>query len=80
MAERGTKGLEVVREIFNRNKTDLLGQFNALGAGIGKIEPTDESYVITIYLADEDSIPKESIDIEGIPLKFVVSGRFRKQL
>lgn len=79
MQSENKKALEEVREVLARRKRELIDRFNAEGAAIGKADPKDSSYVITIYIADPSSIPDGSFEVEGIPLKFVVSGRFRAQ-
>jgi hypothetical protein len=43
------------------------------------VHPTDEQYVITVYIEKEGEQPKEQPDVEGVPLMFVVSGAFKLQ-
>ena len=78
MAEQ-KKGLEEVRDVLKRNKRDLIDRLGAEGVAIGKNDPSDEEYVITVYLATGTDVPDEAQSIEGVPLKFIVSGKFKAQ-
>ena len=73
------KDLEGVRDVLARRKRELIERYKAEGAAIGKARPNDSMYVITIYVADRRSVPDGSLEVEGVPLKFVVSGKFEAQ-
>lgn len=45
--------------------------------GIGKHNLSDASYVFVVYLASAADRPAHAGPIEGIPLKFVVTGTFK---
>lgn len=77
MADR--KNLEDVREMLGRNKRELMQRYQAQGVGIGKQSPGDDSYVIVLYMESKRSIPAEPVEVEGIPLKFEVTGPIRLQ-
>ena len=79
MATKDPKKLEDVRDVLNRNKKELMNRFNAEGVAIGKLNPTDNSYVLTVFLDTSRDIPTEPVEIEGIPLKFEVTGKFKAQ-
>jgi hypothetical protein len=79
MAGKDPKKLEDVRDVLNRNKKELMKRFSAEGVAIGKRNPTDDSYVLTIFLDTSRDIPTEPAEIEGIPLKFEITGKFKAQ-
>ena len=66
--------LDDVRQLHAARKAELIRQYRAEGAGIGKDE---RGYVIVIYLAASDFVPREPVNIEGVPLRFEVTGKFR---
>ncbi|MEO7177740.1 MAG: hypothetical protein ABIW83_02755 [Allosphingosinicella sp.] len=74
------RDLAAVREYFHANKAKLIECFGAVGAGIGR-EPAGESsgpYVIVLYLPHPSSKALDSMELEGIEVKFEVTGQFRK--
>lgn len=73
------RNLQEVREFFQAHKHEIILRYGAEGAGIGKQSPKDDSYVIVVYLGSRNAIPKETVILEGIPLKFEVTGRFKPQ-
>lgn len=68
-----------VREVLERHKTELMESHGATGAGIGKEDPTDEDYLIVLYLESEDSLPEEEVVVEGVPVLFRITGRIGLQ-
>jgi hypothetical protein len=70
---------EQVRAVLARHQDAIISRYNAAGVGIGKVHPTDEQYVITVYIEKKGEQPKEQPDVEGVPLMFVVSGAFKIQ-
>jgi hypothetical protein len=71
--------LEDVRSVLHRNKADIIQRYRAEGVAIGKRQPRDESYVIVVYLSSRDKLPAEAVEIEGIPLHFEITGKFKLQ-
>lgn len=65
-----------VRSVLASTKDELIGRYRAEGAGVGKDE-SGESYAIVVYLATSELLPPEHVEVEGIPLRFEVTGRFR---
>lgn len=74
MADRGQ--LERVREHFHRRKEEIIRRYNAVGAGIGRQGSEDNRYAIVVYLRSEADRPKEPVEMDGIPLRFEVTGSF----
>ena len=70
------RDLASVRTYLKEHKADLMQTYHANGIAIGKMNPTDDSYVIVIYLNDKKQKPTESINVDGIPLKFEITGPF----
>jgi hypothetical protein len=69
--------IESVRELLRRKRSELIATYAATGVAIGKREPADQAYVLVVYLASRSMMPAEPHSLEGIPLKFEVTGRFR---
>jgi len=67
------KDLESVRTLFAAHKSELLGRYGAVGAGIGI---NGDEYVITIYLRSKNDSPAEPASIEGVRMRFEVTGEF----
>ncbi len=65
--------LEALRALLDRNRAELIAQYDAAGVGIGR-EGTE--HVIVIYLLSEGHHPPAGATLEGVPLKFVVTGPF----
>lgn len=69
--------LESVRELLHRKREELIRRYGAVGVAIGKPRLTDSSYVIVVYLPSRSNLPAAPQSVEGVPLKFEVTGRFR---
>jgi len=70
------RNLEAVRALLQRRRHELIGQYQAAGVGIGR---ENDVYVIVVYLKSARQRPAEGRDLEGVPLKFEVTGRFTTQ-
>ena len=70
------KNLGSVRDYLVRNKERIIDDYNASGVGIGKMELTDDTYVIVVYLYDRQPLPEQPVKIDGIIFKFEVTGKF----
>jgi len=68
------KNLEDVRALFARRKNELIAKYHACGAGVGRNDAGDYAIVIYLESAREGSEP---VWIEGVPLKFEVTGPIR---
>ena len=64
-------------KIKSRHSAELLSMPGVCGVGVEK--NPDGAFVIAVYLdADHPGIPSQlPKDIEGLPVKFVISGPFR---
>jgi hypothetical protein len=71
--------LQSVREYFHGHKEEIIRRYNAEGAGIGKQGSGDDRYAIVVYLKSQADRPKAPVEIEGIPLRFEVTGGFHLQ-
>jgi len=69
--------LESVREILQRRKSEILETYRAIGVGIGK---EDDSYRIVVYLERPEDRTDTPVSVEGVPLKFVVTGPIKPLL
>jgi hypothetical protein len=69
--------LEFVREILDRRKKEILDLYGATGTGIGKDSEDNQSYVIVVYLPQKENKPQAPVTLEGIPLRFEVTGPFK---
>jgi len=76
--------LETVREVKKRHGDEILRRYNAVGHGIGAVgkrdhppAPEDEIYVIVVNLRSASDKPKSPQQIDGVPLRFRVTGLFR---
>ena len=66
--------LEEVRAVLEARKEELIRTYDAEGVGIGG-NTSGEGYVFVVYLAKHELRPEVSID--GIPVRFEVTGSFR---
>jgi hypothetical protein len=66
--------LEAVRRILDAHRQQITRRYDAVGTGIGK---DGSDYVITVYLKDASHQSASEVSIEGVRLKFVVTGPFR---
>jgi hypothetical protein len=67
------KDLESVRTLFAAHKDEILRRYGAVGGGIGRNE---NEYVITVYLRSKNDSPAEPVSIEGVRVRFEVTGEF----
>jgi hypothetical protein len=72
--------LPAVREYFAANKSAMIERFGAVGAGIGREESGESPgrYVIVVYLAHRGDKELESMEADGIEVKFEVTGQIKK--
>ncbi len=68
------KNFDSVRKVLAARRQEIVKRYNAAGAGIGR---QGDEYCITVYLKTARDRPKEPVRVEGIPLKFEVTGEFR---
>lgn len=65
--------LEEVRALFARHRREIIERYEAHGAGVGR---QGDGYAIVVYLDSADQQPQEPVTLEGVPLKFEVTGPF----
>ncbi len=75
MSEPNT--LERVRSTLNRHRAHILATYRAVGLGIGQTAPPGTSYCITVYLQSSADLPQEPVTVDGVPLRFQVTGPIR---
>ncbi len=71
--------LETVKNYLQENKDRLIELYDASGLGVGREENGSGRYQIVIYLKDKKKMPLDIILLDGIPLKFEVTGQFNLQ-
>lgn len=68
------RDLTAVRALLAQNRTALMKQYKAAGVGVGK---HGNGYAIVVYLNSADERPAGDITLEGVPLKFEITGPFK---
>lgn len=68
-----------VRNYFKLHKQEIMQRYQAHGIAIGKKHPEDNAYVIVVYLDNGLAVPQGPITLDGIELKFEVTGQFTLQ-
>jgi hypothetical protein len=76
---RGSTSLEEIRKLLSGKKRELMDRYSAQGVAIGKDDPSDPGYVLIVYLEKAQDSPKEPQELDGVPIKFKVTGRFNAQ-
>lgn len=71
--------LESVKKYLQENKEKIMQAYQSVGIAIGKNKISDNTYVIVVYLKDAQTQPNEPVVLDGIPLKFEVTGQFHLQ-
>lgn len=71
--------LHRVRSVLERRRPEITATYRAVGTGIGKRDPADDGYVITVYLVRASDVPAAEQAVDGVPLQFIVTGEFRAQ-
>ncbi|WP_116209639.1 hypothetical protein [Streptomyces olivoreticuli] len=79
MSEPNT--LDHVRRVLDRHKVHILATYRAVGVGIGvgtgQATSPGTAYVITVYLQSSTDLPQEPVALDGVPLRFTVTGPIR---
>jgi hypothetical protein len=70
--------LDAVRAWFAAHKGEIIRDYAAEGAGVGRSR-TGGGYAITVYLASDDKRPLAAVVRDGVPLQFEVTGKLRPQ-
>jgi hypothetical protein len=65
-----------VRRVLDAHRQEIMQRFHAVGVGLGR---DGADYVVTVFLSSEDDRPRVEVSIEGVRLKFEVTGPFRAQ-
>jgi hypothetical protein len=63
------------RKVLRRHRDDLVRTYGALGAGLGM---DGGDYVIVLYLETPRAVPEDA-SVDGVPLRFVVTGQIETQ-
>ncbi len=71
------KSLEEVRAVLDRQREAILARYGAQGVGIGRPAGRTTGYGLVVYLATAPEKPLADTEIEGVPLRFEVTGHFR---
>lgn len=66
---------QAVRDFFEARKREIIHRYHATGAGIGRPDPNGP-YVIVVYLESQAAVPAEPINLDGVPIRFEVTGKF----
>ncbi len=67
--------LLTVKQFFEKHKQEIIQRYQAIGAGIGRPDPQG-SYVIVVYVESQSAVPPERLVMEGVPIRFEVTGKF----
>jgi hypothetical protein len=69
---------EELREVKRRHSMELLGQPGVVGVGIER--DAGGEFSLAVHLASDDPDVRKRLpqDLEGHPIRFVITGRFRK--
>ncbi|MGC4747106.1 hypothetical protein ACLQ28_15820 [Micromonospora sp. DT201] len=67
--------LDAVRAVLATHRADLTRRFAAVGTGIGRPDPAGP-YVITVYVTDPVLVALTSERVDGVALRFVLTGPF----
>jgi hypothetical protein len=68
--------LQAVRALLSAHREELMRRYKAHGVGVGR---EGETYVIVVYLDSAAQRPDGDVKLEGVPLKFEVTGPFTTQ-
>lgn len=75
---RDATNLDEVRKLLSEKKRELMDRYSAEGVAIGKDEDSN-AYALVVYLEKPQDSPKEPQELDGVPIKFKVTGRFNAQ-
>lgn len=70
------KNLDQVRAYLQHHKEQIMAEYKASGVGIGKSNSKDDNYVIVVYLDDQKLQPEQPVIMNGVALKFEITGPF----
>jgi hypothetical protein len=76
MADGDQQRLGNAREALERHREKLMRTYGAVGAGVGA--GARVGYAIVLYLAEPRPVPDDA-SVDGVPLRFEVTGRPRAQ-
>jgi uncharacterized protein (DUF111 family) len=69
--------LETARAVLQKHKQEILAKYRAVGVGIGKDDPASPNHVIVVYLKTAENKPREKVEVDGVLLKFEVTGEIK---
>ncbi len=76
MADGDQQRLANAREALERHREKLMRAYGAVGAGVGA--GVGDGYAIVLYLPKPRPVPDDA-SVDGVPLRFEVTGRPRAQ-
>lgn len=66
---------QTAREVLARHRDSILTAYEgAVGVGVGA---ADGGAAIVVFLADARNVPEGPVDVEGVPVRFEVTGEFQ---
>lgn len=75
MSQQQQQQLERTRAVLARHRERLVEEHGATGSGIGR---DGDRYVIVLYVESPRGEAEPLPEIEGVPVQFRVTGRFRR--
>jgi hypothetical protein len=70
------KDQEAVRRVHELHREEIVRRYQAAGTGVGRVR---DEFVIVVYLKSAKDRPQEPATVEGVPLKFEVTGEIKPQ-
>jgi hypothetical protein len=68
---------QAVRAYFAAHREALIKQYGGHGAGVGRSQADPQAYSIVLYVTQVPEGASRHLEVDGIPLDFVVTDRFR---
>jgi hypothetical protein len=69
--------LASVRQVLQKHREQVIRDYHAVGVGVGAKNGSSGEYAIVVYLKSERDFPSQPVTLDGVSLKFVVTGEFR---
>lgn len=71
--------VESVKRLLAEHRDQVVRTYRAVGTGVGSDEPGGRGYAIVVYVKEKSDVPAEPAALEGVRLRFVVTGEFKLQ-
>jgi hypothetical protein len=72
-----TSEIDRVRDVLERHRKAIEERYHALGSGIGKVSAGSSTLAIVVYLESQRDRPATPVSVEGVPLRFEITGPVR---